>query len=342
MEFLTQYGLFLAKTVTFVVAILIIIAAIGGLIMRQKSAHENKIEVKKLNTHFENMAMAVKSVMLNKHDLKIEQKAEKKRLKLENKKSKNSEETKKRIYVLNFDGDIKASSVETLREEISAILTTATKDDEVVVKLESGGGMVHGYGLAASQLKRIRDKDIPLTVCVDKIAASGGYMMACVGNQIVSAPFAIIGSIGVLAQIPNFNKVLKNKDIDYEQFKAGEYKRTVTLFGETTDEDRQKMQSDIDETHALFKEFVSQQRPSLDIDKVATGEHWFGTQALELGLVDIIKTSDDYLMERSDNTDILELTYHTKKTLKDKFPLLQALFNTPGQLKTNETDLHLR
>ena len=342
MEFLTQYGLFLAKTVTFVVAILIIIAAIGGLIMRQKSAQENKIEVKKLNTHFENMASAVKSVILSKHDLKLEQKAQKKRLKEENKKSKNTDETKKRIYVLNFDGDIKASSVDTLREEISAILTTATQSDEVVVKLESGGGMVHGYGLAASQLKRIRDKDIPLTVCVDKIAASGGYMMACVGNQIVSAPFAIIGSIGVLAQMPNFSKVLKNNDIDFEQFKAGEYKRTVTLFGETTDEDREKMQSDIDETHVLFKDFVKQQRPSLDIDKVATGEHWFGTQALELGLVDVLKTSDDYLMEQTDNADILELTYHTKKTLKDKFPLLMAWLDPQGQAKTNDTHLHLR
>ena len=342
MEFLTQYGLFLAKTVTFVVALLIIIAAIGGLIMRQKSAHENKIEVKKLNTHFENMASAVKSVMLNKHDLKLDQKAQKKRLKQESKQSKDQQVVKKRIYVLNFDGDIKASSVETLREEISAILTTVTKNDEVVVKLESGGGMVHGYGLAASQLKRIRDKDIPLTICVDKIAASGGYMMACVGNQIVSAPFAIIGSIGVLAQIPNFNKVLKNKDIDFEQFKAGEYKRTVTLFGETTDEDRKKMQSDIDETHDLFKEFVKQQRPSLDIDKVATGEHWFGTQALELGLVDVIKTSDDYLMAQTDSADILELSFHAKKTLKDKFPLIQAMLDPQGQAKTNGTHLHLR
>lgn len=342
MEFLTQYGLFLAKTATFVIAVLIIIAAIGGVIMRQKSAHENKIEVKKLNTHFENMASAVKSVMLNKHDLKLDQKAEKKRLKEESKKSKKSGTIKKRVYVLNFDGDLKASSVDTLREEISALLTTATKSDEVVVKLESGGGMVHGYGLAASQLKRIRDKDIPLTVCVDKIAASGGYMMACVGNQIVSAPFAIIGSIGVLAQIPNFNKVLKNKNIDFEQFKAGEYKRTVTLFGETTDEDRKKMQSDIDETHVLFKEFVKQQRPSLNIDKVATGEHWFGTQALELGLVDVLKTSDDYLMEQSGDADILELTYHAKKTIKDKFPLLQAWLDPQGQAKTNDTHLHLR
>ena len=342
MEFLTEYGLFLAKTATFVIALLIIIGAIGGLIMRQKLAQEDKIEVKKLNTHYQNMALSLKSALLSKHDFKQEQKAQKKKSKQEDKKSAKSDDQKKHVYVLNFDGDIKASSVDNLREEISAILTTANKDDEVVVKLESGGGMVHGYGLAASQLKRIRDKEIPLTVCVDKIAASGGYMMACVGNQIVSAPFAIIGSIGVLAQIPNFNKVLKEKNIDFEQFKAGDYKRTVTFFGETTDEDRQKMQSEIEQTHYLFKDFVKQQRPTLDIEKVATGEHWFGTEALELGLIDKIQTSDDYLMEQAENADILEISFEAKKKLKDKIPLLAAILDHTDRSKSNETYLHLR
>ena len=342
MEFLTEYGLFLAKTATFVIALLIIIGAIGGLVMRQKLAQEDKIEVKKLNTHYQNMATSLKSALLSKHDFKQEQKAQKKKLKQEDKKAAKTDEHKKHVYVLNFDGDIKASPVDNLREEISAILTTATKDDEVVVKLESGGGMVHGYGLAASQLKRIRDKDIPLTVCVDKIAASGGYMMACVGNQIVSAPFAIIGSIGVLAQIPNFNKLLKEKNIDFEQFKAGNYKRTVTFFGETTDEDRQKMQSEIEQTHYLFKDFVKQQRPSLEIDKVATGEHWFGTEALELGLIDKIQTSDDYLMEQAENADILEVNFQAKKKLKDKIPLLAAIMDQADRSKSNETYLHLR
>ena len=342
MEFLTEYGLFLAKTATFVIAILIIIGAIGGLIMRQKLAQDDNIEVKKLNTHYENMASSLKSVMLSKHDFKQEQKAEKKKLKQENKKSNKQDDSKKHVYVLNFDGDLKASSVDMLREEISAILTTASKKDEVVLKLESGGGMVHGYGLAASQLKRIRDKDIPLTVCVDKIAASGGYMMACVANQIVSAPFAIIGSIGVLAQIPNFSKVLKDKNIDFEQFKAGEYKRTVTFFGETTDEDREKMQSEIEQTHFLFKDFVKQQRPSLDIEKVATGEHWFGTEALELGLIDKLQTSDDYLMDQAEHADVLEIAFQAKKTLKDKIPLLAAILDNADRSKTNETYLHLR
>ncbi len=341
MEFLTEYGLFLAKTATFVIALLIIIGAIGGLVMRQKLAHEDKIEVKKLNIHYQNMALSLKSALLSKHDFKQEQKAQKKKQK-QDKKAAKSKDTKKHIYVLNFDGDIKASSVDDLREEISAILTTATASDEVVVKLESGGGMVHGYGLAASQLKRIRDKDIPLTVCVDKIAASGGYMMACVGNKIVSAPFAIIGSIGVLAQIPNFSKVLKDKNIDFEQFKAGQYKRTVTFFGETTDEDRQKMQSEIEQTHFLFKDFVKQQRPSLDIEKVATGEHWFGTEALELGLVDKIQTSDDYLMDQAQQADILEVSFQAKKKLKDKIPLLAAILNQTDRSNSNETYLHLR
>ena len=208
--------------------------------------------------------------------------------------------------------------VSSLREEITAILTVATSDDEVFVRLESGGGMVHGYGLASSQLDRIRQKDIPLTISVDKVAASGGYMMACVANHIISAPFAILGSIGVIAQIPNFSKILKKNDVDFEQITAGEFKRTLTMFGENTDSAREKFAEEIEETHELFKTFVSEHRPSLDIAKVATGEHWFGLKAHELGLVDVIQTSDDYLMQASKDKKILAIKYATKKGLAEK------------------------
>ena len=339
MEFLAEYGLFLAKTITFVIAILVIIAAIAGAALRAKHAQEDKIEVKKLNEQYQHLASTLKSAILNKQSLKQEHKAEKKKRKLE---KKADDSDKKRVYVMHFDGDIKASPVESLREEVSAVLTNATNKDEVVLKLESGGGMVHGYGLAASQLQRIREREIPLTVCVDKIAASGGYMMACVANRIVSAPFAIIGSIGVLAQIPNFNRLLKDKNIDYEQFKGGNYKRTVTLFGETTDEDRAKMQSEIDQTHALFKNFVKQQRPDLDIEKVANGDHWLGVEAIDLGLIDKLQTSDDYLMSMADTADIFEISYHAKKTLKDRIPFLQAWFGGSANADINQTHLHLR
>jgi serine protease SohB len=215
--------------------------------------------------------------------------------------------------------------VENLRQEISAVLTIATPDDEVLVRLESGGGTVHGYGLGASQLQRIRDKDIPLTVSVDKVAASGGYMMACVANHIISAPFAILGSIGVLAQIPNLHRLLKKNKIDFEQLYAGEYKRTLTLFGENTEKGRAKMQEDLEDTHRLFKEFVKSQRPGLDIEKVATGEHWLGTRALELGLVDELKTSDDYLMSLRHEADLVRIEYTEKKKLLDKLSGLMTL-----------------
>ena len=186
-----------------------------------------------------------------------------------------------------------------MREEVSAVLDVAKDDDEVIVCLENHGGVVHEHGLAASQLARIRDRDIPLTVCVDKVAASGGYLMACVASKIYVAPFAILGSIGVLAQIPNFNRLLDSHGVDFEQVTAGKYKRTVTMFGENTDEDRAKLKEELEDVHALFKAAVSKYRPDLDLDKVATGEHWYGTTALELGLADEIKTSDEFLIERA-------------------------------------------
>ncbi|EGZ7035818.1 protease SohB, partial [Cronobacter sakazakii] len=188
-----------------------------------------------------------------------------------------------------------------------------------LVRLESPGGVVHGYGLAASQLQRLRERQIPLTIAVDKVAASGGYMMACVANNIVAAPFAIIGSIGVVAQIPNFNRLLKRNDIDIELHTAGQYKRTLTLLGENTEEGREKFREDLNETHHLFKEFVHSMRPSLDIDAVATGEHWYGVQAKEKGLVDEISTSDDLIIARMAEREVVSLRYMQRKRLMDRF-----------------------
>ena len=205
-----------------------------------------------------------------------------------------------------------------MRQEITAVLTMAEKEDEVVVRLESGGGMVHSYGLAASQLKRIRDKGISLTICIDRVAASGGYMMACLANRMVAAPFAIIGSIGVVAQVPNFNKLLKKNDIDYELFTAGEFKRTITMFGENTDKAREKFQSDLEDTHGLFKAHVKQFRPRVDIDAIATGDVWYGIQAIDLKLIDEVGTSDDYLMSACNDSDVFMVSYEFRKTLQEK------------------------
>lgn len=336
MEFLTNYGLFLAKTITFVVAILVVVVvavSVGG---RNKKSDKGYIEVTKLNEKFDHLRDSLRDAMLDDDEYKEYEKAEKKRLKEERTekkkaakniakiKAENSADSeaepteKKRVFVLDFYGDIKASEVESLREEISTVLTLAKPTDEVVVKVESGGGMVHSYGLASSQLARITNKNIPLTVCVDKVAASGGYMMACVANKIVAAPFAILGSIGVVAQLPNFHKILKKNDIDYEMFTAGEYKRTVTMFGENTEKGRAKFVEELEDTHVLFKEFVSEHRPQVDVVAVATGEVWFGRRAIDVKLVDELQTSDEYLFAQAENADIYEVEFTYKKSLPEK------------------------
>ena len=316
-EFFFDYGLFLTKTITIVVAIAMVILLSVVLASRKQADGKDTLEIKKLNKKYDDMAMALNANMLEKDAFKKFQKLEKEKLKGE-KKEKKDDETKKRIYVLNFHGDIRASAVASLREEITAVLTVATEKDEVFVRLESSGGVVHGYGLAASQLMRVRDRNIPLTVAVDKVAASGGYMMACVGNRIIAAPFAIIGSIGVIAQIPNFHKVLKKHDVEFDQFTAGEFKRTVTMFGENTKEAKSKFREEIEDIHALFKDFIARHRPGIDIVKVSTGESWPGTRALENLLVDELKTSDDYLLENSKQADIYEISYITKKSLVER------------------------
>ncbi|MBO9490701.1 protease SohB [Endozoicomonas sp. G2_1] len=319
MEFLYEYGLFFAKALTLVVAIVVIIVAATASAMKQKG-RKGELEITDLSEQFEETEQDVIHHLLTKEQLKEKEKADKKLAKEKAKAEKNQteEDAKPRLFVLDFNGSIDAKEVSSLREEISALLTVATDKDEVFVRLESGGGMVHGYGLASSQLDRIRQHNIPLTVSVDKVAASGGYMMACVANKIISAPFAIVGSIGVLAQIPNFNKVLKKHDIEFEQLTAGEFKRTLTMFGENTEAGREKFVEELEETHELFKTFVSEHRPSLDIAKVATGEHWFGLKAKELGLVDTIQTSDDYLMIASKTHQVVSLKYATKKGLAEK------------------------
>ena len=233
--------------------------------------------------------------------------------------------TNQKIYVLDFKGDMAASAVEGLREEITLILATAKAGrDCVVVRLESPGGMVHGYGLAAAQLVRLREAGFHLTICVDKVAASGGYMMACIANEIISAPFAIVGSIGVVAQVPNFNRLLKDNKIDFELYTAGEYKRTVTMFGENTEEGKAKFEEELQQTHALFKHFVEKYRPQLNIEKVATGEHWYGRDALDLNLVDTLQTSDEYLLNVLTQHDIYLLQTRKKPTLGEKLGLQAA------------------
>ena len=320
LEFAFEYGLFLAKAVTWVIAIVVVIGSIAGLI-RQSRDHQggDRLDVRHLNRRYEDLAEVLNSELLSEEVRKADEKARKAREKAEAKAAKKGHKPPRpRLFVLNFDGDIGASAVEELREEITALLQVARDDDEVMLKLESEGGMVHAYGLAASQLVRIRDRGLRLTISVDKVAASGGYMMACVAHRIIAAPFAVVGSIGVVAQIPNFNRLLKKHEVDFELHTAGEHKRTLTLFGENTPAAREKFQQELEDTHVLFKRFVAEYRPQLKIDKVATGEHWFGRQALDLKLVDELRTSDDFLMERSRESELYKIEFKPHRSLPER------------------------
>lgn len=388
MEFLAEYGIFLAKAVTIVIAIIIVIGSIVALGGKNKKSPEGHIEITNISEDLADIKEGMLEEVLSEDEYKVlqkekkkiekaEKKAKAKKLKADKKLAKSSSdkiveteidsgenidasdsepkttESKRnesettvensvsteieaesesqnndsedadqeshRVFVIYFDGDVEASAVENLREEITAIISIAESKDEVVVCLESPGGMVHSYGLAASQLTRIKSANLKLIIVVDQVAASGGYMMACVGDEILAAPFAIIGSIGVVAELPNFHRLLKHNKVDYEQHTAGEFKRTITMFSENTEAARNKFKQELEETHDLFKSFITENRPDLDIDKVATGEHWYGTQALDLGLIDGITTSDDYIVKASENHQVFEIAYQVKKPFSERF-----------------------
>lgn len=311
MEIIQNIIIFFSQTLIIVLAIVAILVTIATLIAKAKTQKSFDIEL--LHEKYEDQTQALKSVVLNDSELKLE----KKRLKKE--KKENHKTTKSKVYVINFlKGDIKASASENLREEISTILGVATPQDEVVVCVESPGGLVHSYGFAAAQLLRIKSANIPLTICIDQVAASGGYLMACTANKILAAPFALVGSIGVVAQVPNFSRLLKKHDVDYKEYTAGDYKRTVSLFGEITEKGETKFKEQLEITHELFKSFVSINRPKMDIQKVATGEFWYGESALKLGLVDEIRTSDDYLQYKSKDHQVIKISFEQKPSFSDK------------------------
>ncbi len=324
-DLLLQYGLFLAKSVTLVAALLVCLAALINAAREARHQEPERLDVEPLNERLERMRDALEHAL---HDEPALKKLGKQRAKIQKNEKKLAKEPRARLYVLDFDGDLEATAVSQLREEVTALLQVLKKGDEVMLRLESEGGLVHGYGLAASQLKRLRDRQFKLTVAVDKVAASGGYLMACVADRILAAPFAIVGSIGVVAQIPNVHRLLKKYDVDVELHTAGVHKRTLTMLGENTDAAREKFREELEDTHKLFKQFVTEHRPQVVIDKVATGEHWFGTRALTIKLVDELKTSDDYLLERAATTDLYSVRYRRKKPLAERLQI--SLFKLFG------------
>jgi len=315
--------LFTVKGIILVLLILLLFLGLAIIISKSKSKGKTgHITIKNINQKYTDVKEILLQEMLPKKSFKhyIKEKESAKKNKKEQK------ESKKNIFVLTFEGDIRASAVSALREEITAILSVAKPQDEVVVRLESAGGMVNAYGLAAAQLARIKEQGIQLTVIIDKVAASGGYLMAVIAHKIIAAPFAIVGSIGVIVQLPNFHRLLKEKNIDFEQLTAGSYKRTLTVFGENTQAARDKLHEEIEEIHRLFKNLIEENRPKININKVSTGEHWLAKQALEFDLVDELNTSDDYLLAQSKTADLYDIHYHTKKSVGEKIFSFMSLF----------------
>ena len=317
-----EYGFFLLKMVSVIAAILIVWFGLVAISSRAKRAlRRGHLEIRALDQAFRQQKSIVEAHIFDKKELKTRQKQVKKNQKSK-KKQKNTNAAKHKIFVLDFAGDMSASGVSALRREVDAILQVAnSKKDEVLIKLESPGGTVVGYGLAASQLDRLRQAGLKLTASVDKVAASGGYMMACVANEIIAAPFAIIGSIGVIFQLPNFHTLLSKHGIEMEQVKAGEFKRTLTVFGKNTNDARDKVQDEVDGTHDLFKQFVSKHRSVVDIEQVATGQYWYAEQAFDMHLVDQLQTSDDYLLakHRDKSCELFQIKWHTRQSLKKRF-----------------------
>jgi len=323
LEYISQYILFLVETLTIVLSIALgLVIVIFAAAKSKDEMNEDKLKIKNLNKKYKEQVNKLKEKILSKKEYKELLKKEKS--------SKDKKENKSKLFVIDFHGDIKASDVENLRKKINLIILSANpKKDEVLLRLESPGGMVHSYGLAAAELARLRDKNFKLIICVDKVAASGGYLMASTATKIIAAPFAIVGSIGVIAQIPNFNKLLEKHNVDFEQHTAGEYKRTLTIFGKNTDEGRAKFKEEIEETHHLFKNYLEIYRNQLDVPKVATGEHWYAKQAIEFNLVDEILTSDDYILNALDKFDIFSIDFKKKKNFFEK------LNNSANMLMTN-------
>ncbi len=322
---------FALKALITVVALITVIGAVVSMASRQGRASAGHLVVRRLNSRFAALVSALRGAVFGRKEAKRARRRERRK--------ERDGRRRQRVFVLDFHGDLAATQVRALRHEVSTVLGVAQEGDEVVLRLESSGGLVHAYGLAASQIARIKGKGLRFTICVDRIAASGGYMMACLGDELLAAPFAIIGSIGVVASVPNLHRWLERHGVDYEEMTAGEFKRTVSFLGRISPEGREKFQEQLEDTHGLFKDFVKDNRPGIDIDKVATGEYWFGTRAKELSLVDRLVTSDDYLLERMAVAEVFHVSYKPPQPWRQRLgtaaagAMEQAAFRLWGRLE---------
>jgi serine protease SohB len=314
-HFWLSWGTFAADVVTLVGLLALAAVVVGRLVVRGRHGDEGHLEVRDLGRRQDEMSRVVSLAMLPKSAGRRARRAVGRAVSP-------GGGDRPRLYVLTFTGDLRATRTVSLREEITAVLSVATARDEVLLRLHNPGGTVHEQGFAASQLLRLRSRGVPLTVAVDTMAASGGYLMASVANRIVAAPFAILGSIGVITVVPKVHRLLERAGVEVEQYTAGRYKRTVTPYGRTTEEGRSKLTEELADTHELFKSWVAEHRPQVDIEQVGTGEHWYGSRAVQLGLVDELITSDDYIVRARAERDISEVRYRIR------IPPTRRLFTT--------------
>lgn len=301
-----EYGAFVLKTITLVTILVIGLIAIARASQGNRAGSKKsggRLQVDKLNDRLDTSADQVRQVVMSKKAYKSHHKT----LKADKKAA--GDQSSPQVWVLRFKGDMHASQVDNLRREVTALIQVSSASDEVVLVLESPGGAVSGYGLAASQLVRLKEAGLSLTVCVDKVAASGGYMMACIADRIIAAPFAVVGSIGVLAQVPNIHKLLQRHQIDVEVLTAGKHKAPMTLMGEKTEEGRQKLLEDLKAIHERFRDLVGRYRPQLDLAAVTEGDFWLAEDALALGLVDQLETSDAYLLTKAKSSDVVSVSW---------------------------------
>ncbi len=319
MNFWIDFGGFALRSfwIAAMIALVVVIPIIFG--ARTQKRREEDVKVSSLDERFDLMEAQIRVATDGAKGAKAFLKERKKAAKLH-------DDSAKRVYLVAFKGDPMASGHAAFARKITAALMAARAGkDEIVVTLHSPGGLVSAYGLMAAQMQRVRRAGVELTACVDQVAASGGYMMAVVANRIVAAPFAVVGSIGVVAQVPNVNRLLKKIDVDYEELTAGEHKRPISVLAPITDEGREHFRHKLEETHVAFKDFVRENRPALNVEAVGDGDYWYATDALKLGLIDAISTSDEYLMNQRGKARLFVSDAPEKKTL------MKALFGRLGE-----------
>src|ERR1700729_2670268 len=323
----------------FLLKAVIIVAAFGGLavliarLARSSEPKDQEIKVRSLDERYDDMRNAMNDELLDRKERKALDKSRKKEVKAAAKAGR-GQEPGKRVYVLSFKGDMRASAVKRLGAEIDAVLIAARPaTDEAVIRIESPGGTVTGYGLAAAEILRLRERKIKVTASVDQVAESGGYMMACPADRIAAAPLALVGSIGVVAPVPNLHRLLQKNEIDFEEITAGEFKRTVSVLGEIKPPGREHFRGKLDTTHQAFKAHVAECRPKVDIDRVANGDYWLAREGLALGLVDELSTGDDLLFRARDSARLYEVSTEARKTL------LQQLLSGIGGAAQSAVDL---